>query len=88
MRFTARRNWRTGYTAEAIPIAVQGAATDAGIEATSASKVVPSVGSMLTDGMLAVGVDVEDSAISIGEQKIYCEKSINYDKVKERENCR
>jgi hypothetical protein len=73
VRFIARRNWRTGYTAEAIPIAVQGAAaaTDVGIEATSASKVIPSVGSMLADGMLAVGVDVEDSAISIGEQKIY-----------------
>jgi hypothetical protein len=38
----------------------------------------------LADGMLAVGVDVEDSAISIGEQKIYCEKSINYDKAKKQ----
>ncbi len=71
MRSTARQNWRIGYTAEAIPIAVQGAAaaTNAGIEATSASKVIPSVGSMLADGMLAVGVDMEDSAISIGDQK-------------------
>ncbi len=80
MRFTARRNWRTGYTAEAlliaIPIAVQGAAvaTDAGIEATLDQKATPTVGNMLADGMLAddmlaVGVDVEDSEISIGEHK-------------------
>ncbi len=66
MLLTARQNWRIGYMVEAIPTAVQGvaAATAAGTEATSASEVTPSV-----DSMLAVGVDVADSAISIGDQK-------------------